>query len=54
MKVSELIEYLQNPHCPKDAEVIVFDDSVVPNVTIKPQVVWWDTTDRKTCYLGML
>lgn len=53
MTVKELIAYLQNPHCPQDATVIVHDDSVVPNVTIQPQVIWW-SDDRETVYLGML
>lgn len=53
MKVSELIHYLQNPSCPQDAEVIAHDDSVVPNIFTKPQVVWW-SDDRKTVYLGKI
>jgi hypothetical protein len=53
MTVEQLLNYLNNPHCPKDAEVIAHDDSVVPNVFTKPQIIWW-SDDRKTVYLGKL
>jgi hypothetical protein len=53
IKVSELIEQLQSVHCPKDAKIVCIDDSVVPNQTVKPQVIWW-SDDRKTVYLGMI
>lgn len=52
MKVSELTEYLQNTHCPKDAEVVIYnEDSTSP--FYKPEVLWW-SDDRKTIYLGSL
>lgn len=50
MKVSELIRQLTNTHCPKDADIIALDDSIIPNQTVKPQVVWW-SDDRSTVYL---
>ena len=51
MTVKELMRMLQN--APPDAVVVALDDSVIPNQTVSPQVVWW-SDDRETCYLGMI
>lgn len=51
MTVKELKRQLEK--APDDSEVIAFDDSVEPNQTVKPQVVWW-SDDRQTTYLGMI
>ncbi len=56
MNVQELIEQLQNPHCPKDAKVVACfspDDFVVGQDYPSPQVIWW-SDDRKTVYMGEL
>jgi len=56
MKVSELISYLQNVHCPKEAKVIIADERSLEEIQKKflaPQVVWWGD-DRDTVYLGEL
>jgi hypothetical protein len=55
MTVSELIAYLQNPHCPKDAlvEIETYEEKTDRYVGLNPQVVWW-SDDRKTAYLGKI
>lgn len=49
MTVEHLIQYLSNPHCPKDAKVVVCDEDY--EGTWQPQVVWW-SDDRETVYIG--
>lgn len=51
MNVKELIRQLER--APQEAKILCFDDSVVPNTTIEPQVIWW-SDDRETVYLGMM
>jgi len=56
MKVSELISYLQNVNCPKEAKVVVADERSLEEIQkefLAPQVVWW-SDDRQTVYLGEL
>lgn len=59
MTANQLIQYLSNSHCPKDAVVRVVDERPVEGITregsefFAPSVVWW-SDDRETVYLGML
>lgn len=56
MTAAELISYLSNPHCPKDATVRVVDERTEEDKQkefLAPEVVWW-SDDRKTVYLGLL
>ena len=56
MTVKELIDYLQNPHCPKDAKVVACfhpSDFVEGQEYPSPQCIWW-SDDRTTVYLGEL